>query len=153
MTSTSPNRHSVHARIRSRRSLVQAYYQWLLTQQPVSDIIKEFKADRTELQKADIDYFERVLIGMVHSRLDLDKELKPFLDRPDHELDPVENAVLHLGSYELMYMQEVPYRVVINEAVDLARMFGADQSHKYINGVLDKFAHKHRAAELTVRGK
>jgi N utilization substance protein B len=151
MTNASPRQHSKHARIRSRRSLVQAYYQWLITQQPVAEIIREFKIDRTELQKADIDYFERVLRGMIHSRDDLIRELQPFLDRPDSELDPVENAVLHLGSYELMYMQEIPCRVVINEAIDLARMFGAEQSYKYINGVLDKFAHKHRASELNAK--
>jgi N utilization substance protein B len=128
--------------------VVQAYYQWLMTQQPVNDLIKEFKDDRAELKKADIEYFGRVLKGMIESRHTLDSELGPLLDRPARELDPVEYAVLHLGSYELMYLQEIPCRVVINEAVDLAKMFGAEQSHKYINGILDKFAHKHRAAEL-----
>ncbi|MEX2353372.1 MAG: transcription antitermination factor NusB, partial [Gammaproteobacteria bacterium] len=131
--------------------LVQAYYQWLLTQGPVLDIIKEFKADRRELQKADMEYFDQVLQGMVASREAIDQELSGILDRADKELDPVENAVLHLGAYEIMYMPDIPCRVVINEAVDLARMFGADQSHKYINGVLDKLARKFRVVEFTNR--
>ena len=71
-----------------------------------------------------------------------------MLDRPAGELDPVERAVLHLGCYELLYHPELPWRVVLNEAVELARMFGAEQSHKYINGVLDKLAHRVRTAEI-----
>lgn len=143
--------HAMHARIRSRRSLVQAYYQWLITEQPVLDIIKEFIADRRELQKADIEYFDRVLQGMVGSRQEIDNELSGILDRDSKDLDPVENAVLHLGAYEIMYMPDIPCRVVINEAVDLARMFGADQSYKYINGVLDKLARKFRDIEIANR--
>jgi len=141
--------YSKHARIRSRRSVIQAYYQWIMTQQPVSELIREFKTERTELKKADIEYFDRVLKGMIETRKNIDLELVPLLDRPCNELDPVENAVLHLGSYELMYLLEIPCRVAINEAVDLAKMFGAEQSHKYINGILDKLAHKHRSAELS----
>lgn len=140
--------YSKHARIRSRRSVVQAYYQWIMTGRPVAEIINEFKADRTELQKADIEYFDRALHGMAENRIDIDEELTPLLDRPCAELDPVENAILHLGAFELMYLPEVPCRVVINESIDLAKMFGADQSHKYINGILDRIAHKFRSAEL-----
>jgi len=143
--------YSKHARIRSRRSVIQAYYQWLMTQRPVAEIINEFKADRAEIKKADIEYFDRAMHGMAEHRADIDRELTPLLDRPCAELDPVENAVLHLGAYELMYLLEIPCRVVINEAIDLAKMFGADQSHKYINGILDKLAHKFRSAELNNR--
>ena len=138
---------SIHARVRSRRSVVQAYYQWLITQQPVIEIVSEFKIDRKELKKADVEYFEKLLCGMISSRKEIDKELQPLLDRPDSELDPVENAILHLGAYELLYQPSVPFKVVINEAVDLAKLFGAEQSHKYINGVLDKLAHQYRQVE------
>ena len=141
--------YSKHARIRSRRSVVQAYYQWIMTGRPVAEIINEFKIDRAELKKADIEYFDRAMRGMATNRIDIDEQLKPLLDRPCDELDPVENAVLHLGAFELMYLQEIPCRVVINEAVDLAKMFGADQSHKYINGILDRIAHKFRPTELS----
>lgn len=143
--------YSTHARVRSRRSLVQAYYQWLMTKRPVGEIINEFKTDRTELKKADIDYFDRAMHGMVERRSEIDIELAPLLDRPGEELDPVENAVLHLGVYELMFLPEIPCRVVINEAIDLAKMFGAEQSHKYINGVLDRIARKFRPVELNSR--
>jgi N utilization substance protein B len=84
---------------------------------------------------------------MVAQAEQLESELQPFLDRPPAELDPVERAVLTLGQYELMHHPEIPYRVVINEAVELAKMFGAEQSHKYVNGVLDKLARKYREVE------
>lgn len=149
MNDVGEKRYSKHARIRSRRSAVQAYYQWLITQEPVSGIISEFKQERSELKKADINYFDRLMEGMVGHKAEIDTELQSFLDRPGDELDPVENAVLHLGAYELLYLKEVPCRVVISESVELAKMFGAEQSHKYINGVLDKLAHKHRSEEMS----
>ena len=139
--------YSRHARVRSRRSIIQAYYQWMLTRRPVGEIITEFKTDRAELKKADVDYFRDALRGMVAQADQLESELQPFLDRPPAELDPVERAVLTLGQYELMHHPEIPYRVVINEAVELAKMFGAEQSHKYVNGVLDKLARKYREVE------
>jgi len=134
---------------RARRSAVQAYYQWQITQQPIKDVINEFEKERSELKKADIDYFRRLLHGMVENADRLDAELAPLLDRPVHELDPVERAVLHLGGYELLYCPETPWRVVINESVELAKMFGAEQSHKYINSILDKLARRLRAPEIT----
>lgn len=151
MSTATKQGYSAHARVRARRSLVQAYYQWLMTRRPVGEIITEFKIERTELKKADIEYFDRAMHGMVEHRSDIDSELVPLLDRPCDELDPVENAVLHLGVYELMYLPEIPCRVVINEAIDLAKMFGAEQSHKYINGVLDRVARKFRSIELNSR--
>lgn len=139
---------SPHPRARARRSVIQAYYQWQLASQPVADIIREFESDRSELKKADIEYFRDVLAGMTACTGELDEILSSVLDRPPAELDPIERAVLHLGSYELVHRPELPWRVVINEAVELAKMFGAEQSHKYINGVLDKLAHRFRAAEM-----
>jgi N utilization substance protein B len=139
---------SKHARIRSRRSIIQAYYQWLITQKPISEIILEFKEERKELKKADVPYFEKILKGMIKGRLDINSALEPLLDRTDSELDPVENAILHLGAYELIFQLDIPSRVVINEAIDLAKLFGADQSHKYINGILDNLAHKIRQTEF-----
>ena len=139
---------SPHARASARRSVIQAYYQWQINAQPVNEVISEFECDRAELKKADIEYFRDVLTGMVEHTDELDELLNGVLDRPAAELDPVERAVLHLGSYELRYRPELPWRVVINEAVELAKMFGAEQSHKYINGVLDKIAHRYRAAEM-----
>jgi N utilization substance protein B len=139
---------SKYARIRSRRSIIQAYYQWLITQKPISEIILEFKEERKELKKADVPYFEKSLKGMIKDILEINSALESLLDRPDSELDPVENAILHLGAYELIFQLDIPSKVVINEAIDLAKLFGAEQSHKYINGILDNLAHKIRQTEF-----
>lgn len=148
MTKEKTKGFSPHARARARRSAVQAYYQWQITAQPVNHIIHEFESDRVELKKADVDYFREILTGMTRHTEELDKILATVLDRAPAALDPVERAVLHLGTYELIHRPELPWRVVINEAVELAKMFGAEQSHKYINGVLDKIAHRFRATEM-----
>ena len=139
---------SAHARSRARRSAVQAYYQWQMTQEPIKDVINEFEVSREELKKADKEYFRALLHGMVANAGAMDEELGPLLDRPVRELDPVERAVLHLGTFELLNCPDIPWRAVINEAVELAKMFGAEQSHRYINGILDKLAHRVRVAEI-----
>ena len=140
---------SKHARIRARRTAIQAFYQWLIAKQPMSDVIKEFESDRKELKKADKDYFREILEGMAKHTDELEEVLSPFLDRPLAEVGPVENAIMQLGVYELIYHPELPWRVVLNESIELAKMFGAEQSYKYINGVLDKVAQKIRAAEIS----
>ncbi len=139
---------SKNARIRARRSAVQALYQWQMTQIPILDVIAEFENERTELKKADIEYFRDLLQGTAQQTTVLDNQLGPLLDRPVKELDPVERAVLHIGLYELLYRPELPWRVVINESVELAKMFGAEQSYKFINGVLDKAARVIRSEEI-----
>jgi len=139
---------SRHARVRARRSAVQALYQWAMSAVPIQDIINEFVNERTELKKADTDYFKEILRGATKESEALDKQLIPLLDRKLDELDPVEKAILQIGIYELTFHPELPYKVVLNEAVDLAKMFGAEQSYKYINGVLDKAAKKIRKVEM-----
>ena len=140
--------YSTHARVRARRSAVQACYQWLINQQPISAVIREFENDRSELKKADKEYFHDLLEGINRCAEELDGTITPLLDRPLAELNTVEHAILLLGMYELIHHPEIPWRVVMNEAVELAKMFGAEQSHKYINGVLDKAAHRIRASEI-----
>ncbi len=135
---------SVAARVRARRAAVQALYQWFLTEQPVTEIIDEFERDRKELKKADAGYFRDILNGSTGNSAAIRDSLAPFLDRAMHELDPVTRAVLYLGVYELKYQPGLPLRVVLNESVELARMFGAEDSYKYINGVLDKAAQQLR---------
>ncbi len=137
------------ARVRARRSVVQALYQWSMDEKSMSEIISEFEKDRSELNKADIDYFRELLLGVNKHIDELDRHLSPLLDRPLVEIDPVEKAILHLGIYELLYHLELPWRVVLNESIELAKMFGADQSHKYVNGILDKAAHQIRTVELS----
>ncbi len=139
---------SRHARVRARRSAVQALYQWAMSAMPIQDVINEFINERTELKKADTDYFKEILRGTTRESENLDKQLIPLLDRTLDELDPVEKAILQIGLYELTFHPELPYKVVLNEAVDLAKMFGAEQSYKYINGVLDKAAQKIRKVEM-----
>ena len=140
---------SKHARIKARRSAVQALYQWHMTKIPMQEIITEFENEQARLKKADIEYFRELLLGTAKISDELDKQLLPLLDRKLEELDPVERAVLHIGLFELLTYKELPWRVVINESVELAKMFGAEQSHKFINGVLDKAAHQIRADEIS----
>ena len=140
--------YSPKARVRARRSAVQAYYQWLINRQPIAAVIREFEDDRTELKKADKEYFQDLLQGMCGHAVELESQLVPLLDRSFTTIDLVERSILTLGLYELVYHPELPWRVVINEAVELAKMFGAEQSHKYINGVLDKAARQIRAVEI-----
>ena len=137
-------------RSRSRRLALQALYQWQVTGDDLGEIINHFLADNQE-RAFEVDYF-RDLVRGVPSRLDeLDKALAEHLDRPVEEVDLVERALLRLGAYELLAHPEVPYRVVINEAVELAKTFGAEQSHRYVNGVLDKVARRLRAPEVAAR--
>ncbi len=136
------------ARIRARRSVVQALYQWNMDEKSMAEVIREFEKDRAELTRADIEYFREILKGVEEHLEELDSYLTPLLDRPMSAIDPVENAILHLGTYELLYHLELPWRVVLNESIELAKMFGAEQSHKYVNGILDKAAHQIRTVEL-----
>ena len=132
------------ARVRARRNAVQALYQWDMTHAPIKQVIAEFESDRSELESADRDYFRDIVNGVSEQHGQLDQELGQHLDRPVTQLDPVERAVLYLGMYELKFRPELPWRVIVNEAVELAKMFGAEQSHKYINGVLDAAARRIR---------
>ena len=133
-------------RSRSRRLGLQALYQWQVTGDDLGEIINHFLAENGG-KAFEVDYF-RDLVRGVPARLDeLDQALEPFLDRPVEEVDLVERALLRMGAYELAAHPEVPYKVVINEAVELAKTFGAEQSHRYINGVLDKVARALRPLE------
>ena len=142
--------YSTSARVRARRTAVQACYQWLINQQPSADLIKEFESDRAELKKADKEYFSDLMEGITRCSGELDDAIIPLLDRPLTEVNTVEHAILMLAMYELIHHPELPWRIIVSEAVDLAKMFGAEQSYKYINGVLDKAAHQVRASETTM---
>ncbi len=139
---------SIRARIKARRSAVQALYQWQMTGKSINEVISEFENNQNELKHVDIEYFKGLLMGITECCGEIDDKLADILDRPLKDLDPIERAVLHIGYYELVYHPELPWRVVINESVELAKMFGAEQSHKYINGVLDKLAHMLRSEEV-----
>ncbi|UTW10458.1 transcription antitermination factor NusB [Marinobacterium rhizophilum] len=136
---------------RSARSFaLQAVYQWQIAGQPLTEIDAQFRVDN-DMKDTDVQMFSELLHGVAKSKSELDKAFEPYLDRALHDLDPIELAVLRIGTYELMKRIEVPYRVAINESVELAKIFGATESHKYVNGVLDKLAQRVRYAEIRAR--
>lgn len=146
-----PNKTSLsRGRNLARRCAVQALYQWQFTKQNVSDIDAQFVTEH-DIKKVDVPYFQELLHQVPARLAELDAQYAAFLDRPVPELDPVECAILRMSVYELAHRPDIPYRVVINEGVDMAKVFGAEQSHKYINGVLDKVARRLRAAEMQMR--
>lgn len=134
-------------RSKARHRAVQALYQWQLTGQDLSDIDNQFLAEQ-DVRTFEVPYFTELLHGVPANLHALDEQLSPLLDRALASVDPVERAILRLGAYELMRHPEVPFRVAINEAVELAKIFGAEQGHKYVNGVLDKMAQKVRRSEI-----
>ena len=137
-------------RSRSRSLAIQALYQWQMAGQDVGAIINHFLVEQ-DIKKFDSDYFGELVRG-VPARLDeLDAALADCIDRDLDAVDPVERAILRLGTYELIEHPEIPYRVVINEAVELAKTFGAEKGHRYVNGVLDKAARALRPLEAAAR--
>jgi N utilization substance protein B len=134
------------ARSRARRRAVQALYAWQVGGNRMPAVIEEFRHEQ-DMEIADIAYFEDLLHGVERHCAELDTGLLPFLDRGIAEVDPIERAVLRLAAYELRHRPDVPYRVVINEAIEVSKRFGAEHGHTYVNGVLDKLAARWREAE------
>ncbi len=133
-------------RKRARDLLVQAIYQWGMSAYPPEQIEAEYRADNGK--KVDWEFFNQAMTTIAADAEKLDAIYKPLLDRELHHLDPIETAILRLGIFELRQRIDVPYKVVINEYVDLAKKYGAAESHKYINGILDKAARELRKVEL-----
>ncbi len=134
-------------RRKARHFGLQALYQWTLSGAALADIEAEFRVDN-DFQHTDGDYFSAVLRGVTSDVDAIEALFAPALDRSLDDLDPIERNLLRLGTYELRDRIDVPYKVVINEAVSLAKKFGATESHRYINGVLDKVARDLRTIEL-----
>ncbi len=134
------------ARTVARKLALQALYRWQLNACEWQDLVQEFAAD-PDMPRADAEYFQGLIAAICRTHDQLDAALAPLLDRKPAQLDPVEHALLLIGSYELQHRPEVPFRVVINEAVNLARRFGATDGHKFINGVLDRAARLWRLQE------
>lgn len=138
------------ARSRARRRALQALYAWQLSGSHMNAVIDQFRHEQ-DMEVADQEYFEDLLHG-VETHVDtLDTALKPYVDREVAQIDPIERAALRLAAYELKYRLDVPYRVVINEAIEVTKRFGADHGHSYVNGVLDKLAGELRGAEKNPR--
>ena len=130
-------------RRRARRRALQALYQWRLTGQDAGEILAQFREEQ-DFSNVDTELFATLVRKVSRDQADLDEKIEPFLDRPLAQLDVIEHVILSMGAYELLYSIEVPHQVVIDEAINLAKMFGAEQGHTYINGVLDKAARQWR---------
>ncbi|MCJ8294050.1 MAG: transcription antitermination factor NusB [Colwellia sp.] len=124
-------------RRKARELAVQAIYSWQVSQNVVNDIEVNFIADNSK-RRFDIEYFQLLLRGVTANISDIDAAISPYVDRPLNDIDQVEKAILRVAVFELKDCTDVPYRVVINEAIELAKSFAADDSHKFVNGVLDK---------------
>ncbi|HEU4851118.1 MAG TPA: transcription antitermination factor NusB [Telluria sp.] len=134
-------------RHRAREFALQGLYQWLLSKEDSSTVVNNIRAAHG-FDKADADHFAEVVYGAIKDAPALREAIAPLLDRPLDEISPVEHAVLLIGAYELKNNLDIPYRVVINEAVELTKSFGGIDGHKYVNGVLDKLAAQMRATEV-----
>lgn len=134
----------------ARTFAVQAVYSWQMAGQAINELEAHFRVEN-DMSQTDVALFSELLRGVSRHSSELDQAYAPFLDRPLDDLDPIERAVLRIGTFELVHRIEVPYRVVINESVDLAKVFGATESHKYINGILDKLAQRVRMVEIRAR--
>ncbi|MBL4820429.1 MAG: transcription antitermination factor NusB [Gammaproteobacteria bacterium] len=134
-------------RRKARKLVLQATYQWQMTAADSTEIEAQFRAEYTG--KTDWDYFHDVFTGILFQVIELDGYIIPYLDRDIKTLDPVEKALLRMGTFELSRRIDVPYRVVINECVELAKVFGATDGHKYINSILDKLSKDLRPLETS----
>lgn len=137
-------------RRRARGLAMQGLYQRHFSKSPISDIEAEFMIDN-DMTKVDLMYFRDVLRGVHREQAELDKLIEPYLDRPLKEVDPVELAIVRLGAYELKHRIDVPYKVVINEGIEMAKRFGGTEGHKFVNSVLDKLSRRLRLAETRPR--
>ena len=135
------------ARRRSREFVLQALYQWQLAGQSLADIEQQY-AEAEGFAKADSALFSVILNGVLKHADTLKEKLLPHLDRPWKEVSPIESAILLIGAFELIHLPETPYRVIINEAIELGKSFGGTDGHKYVNGILDKLAATVRAGEI-----
>jgi len=131
----------------AREMALQAVYQWQVSTTPPIDIYRQFEEDNN-MAKVDSIYFKSLLMGVTAKTQEIDSFISPLLDRLLNRLDHIERAILRIGCYELMENSDVPYKVVINEGVEIAKIFGAQDSHKYINGILDKLSSKFRLEEI-----
>ena len=138
------------ARSRSRRRALQAVYAWQLSHTPVEKVLEQFSNEQ-DMEIADLPYFEALVRGVIHDHKDLDQALSMYVDRPMEQVDPIERAVLRIAAFEMRDRLDVPYRVIINEAIEIAKRFGSDHGHTYVNGVLDQAAGQWRSAEINAR--
>jgi N utilization substance protein B len=146
-----PNKNRT-PRHRAREFALQGLYQWLLNNEPASTVVNHIRSAHG-FDKADGEYFGELLNGAIAQSVELRETISPTIDRPLAELSPIEHGALLLGAWELKNKIEIPYRVVINEAVELTKSFGGIDGHKYVNGVLDRLAGQLRPDEVAADAK
>lgn len=151
MTHANPRKNRT-PRHRAREFALQGLYQWLLNNEDATKVVNNIRGAHG-FDKADGEYFADLLRGTIKQSVELREVFAPLVDRGIGELSPIEHAVLLIGAYELKNHIEIPYRVVINEAVELTKSFGGIDGHKYVNGVLDKLAAQLRADEVAADKK
>lgn len=130
-------------RRKARRLAVQAIYSWQLSGNNIADVEHEFLTEQ-DVAGVDIAYFRELLGGVATKKSQLDDLITPFVTRPLDEVDPVEKAIVRIATYELTFRKDVPYKVAINEAIELAKAFGAEDGHKFVNGILDKLVARNK---------
>jgi N utilization substance protein B len=150
MSDTKQNNPAKSLRHRARELAMQGVYEWRLSGKSAK-LIENVTREEKSLGRYDTEFFGQLLNGAIAEHEALSAQIAPHLDRAVRELSPVEFSVLLLGAYELIHHPEVPYRVVINEAVELAKTFGGSDGHKFVNGVLDKLAAQVRATEIAAK--
>jgi transcription antitermination factor NusB len=133
-------------RSRARRRALQAVYAWQISGGNSQQLIAQFAHEQAH-EIADLVYFENLVDGVLRNKAELDQALLPYLDRGVEEVDAIERAVLRVAAYELLHRMDVPYRVVINEAIETAKRFGSEHGHTFVNGVLDRAAVEWRKTE------
>ena len=151
MSDESSTQPTASQRHRAREAVIQALYQWELSGYPMTQVAAMFRADN-DLKRADVAFFHDALTAIDHTHQTLVDSLKPYLSRELSELTPIERNILLLGAYELSARIDIPFKVVISEAVALSKKFGATDGHKFVNGVLDQLAANARAIEVQALG-
>lgn len=149
MTAQKPNPAQ---RRKARKLAMQGLYQWHIAEQSITQIEAEFLTDN-DMAKVDQAYFSEVLRGVAAEKSELDSHIEKHVDRALKDLTPVELAILRMGAYEFVHRIDVPYKVIINEGVELSKTFGANEAHRFVNGVLDKLAQDLRVPEVTANKK
>jgi transcription antitermination protein NusB len=154
VTKSAPSKSGFNAgaRRKARHYALQALYQWQISRNPLQQIENQFRAEY-DFSQVDLELFQELLHQVPAKIGELEQTFAPFLDRTVNELNPIELTLLRMGCYELAHRIDVPFKVAINESVALAKKFGASESHKYINAVMDQLAKKLRAVEVAAEGK
>lgn len=145
-------KQSIRGKRRARKLALQALYQWLMSSHELFEIEAQFRV-ANNMDKVDSEYFNRLLYGVPEQVKLLEENLMPFLDRAIESLNPIELTVLRLGAFELLFCPEIPYRVVLDESISLAKEFGSQDGHRYVNGVLNNLARQVRKIEISLHNE